>query len=72
MNGAARQEIFEMYVSADGENWKEVFAGMSDGKTNGYEYFDVGGEEKYRYVKLVCHGNTLNTYNSLTEIKVYR
>lgn len=72
MNGAARQEIFEMYVSTDGENWKEVFSGKSDGKTNGYEYFNVGGEEKYRYVKVVCHGNTLNTYNSLTEIKVYK
>lgn len=72
MNGATRHEIFEMYVSADGENWKEVFRGMSDGKTNGYEYFNVGGEEKYRYVKVVCHGNTLNKYNSLTEIIVYR
>lgn len=72
ISGAARQEIFDMYVSADGNEWKQVFSGMSDGKTDGFEYISVGDGEKYRYVKLECHGNTLNSYNSLAEIIVYK
>lgn len=71
-NGTKRQEIFEMYVSKDGKEWKQVFTGMSDGKTDGYEYIPVDDGEKYRYVKLECHGNTSNSYNSLAEIIVYR
>lgn len=71
-NGSKRQEIFDMYVSKDGIEWKQVFSGMSDGKTDGYEYMPVGDGETYRYVKLECHGNTSNSYNSLAEIIVYK
>ena len=69
--GNARQEIFELYVSEDGEKWTEVFAGKSDGVTNGFEYHAVDNI-KAKYVKVVCHGNTVNSYNSLAEIKVYK
>lgn len=72
IRGSERQEIFEMYVSQDGENWKEVFAGKSDGKTAGYEYHPVADGNKYKYIRLDCHGTTANSYNSLAEIKVYK
>ena len=71
-NGHKRQEIFEMYVSADGKNWTEVFAGKSDGVTEGFEYHQVNAKTPCKYVKVVCHGNTSNSYNSLAEIKVYK
>ena len=72
VNGTARKEIFDMYVSKDGKEWKQVFTGMSDGKTNGFEYMPVDDNDTYRYVKLECHGNTQNSYNSLAEIIVYK
>ena len=72
ISGSKRQEIFDMYVSEDGREWELVFSGMSDGVTDGYEYMPVGGSKKYQYVKLVCQGNTLNSYNSLAEIIVYK
>lgn len=70
--GNERQEIFEIYVSEDGKNWNMVFEGKSDGVTNGFEYHTVTDKAKYKYVKIACHGNTKNSYNSLSEIKVYK
>lgn len=72
INGNARQEIFELYISEDGKNWIEVFAGKSNGQTSDFEYYTVTDKTKCKYVKVVCHGNTKNSYNSLAEIKVYK
>lgn len=72
INGHTRQEIFEIYISEDGKNWTEVFAGKSSGETEDFEYYTVTDKTKCKYVKIVCHGNTKNSYNSLAEIKVYK
>ena len=66
-----RSEKFEMYVSADGENWTEVFRGMSSGNTNTFERHNVNKTEKFKFVKIVGHGNTSNQWNSLGEIQFY-
>ena len=71
-NGDARQEIFELYISDDGKSWIEVFAGKSGGTTADFEYYTVTDKTKCKYIKVVCHGNTKNSYNSLAEIKVYK
>ena len=68
----SRREIFDMYVSKDGKEWKQVFSGMSNTNVDGFEYMPVGDGEKYRFIKLECHGNTSSSYNSLAEIVVYR
>ena len=36
------------------------------------EYVDVSSTDKYKYIRIDVHNNTGGTYNSLTEIKVYR
>ena len=59
-------------MSPDGDNWTEVFKGQSDGVTDGFEYVDVSSTDKYKYIRIDVHNNTGGTYNSLTEIKVYR
>ena len=71
-NGSKRNEFFDVYVSADNNNWIQVFSGQSDGVTNGFEYVPVSLEDKFRYIRIDCHNNTGGTYNSLTEIKVYK
>ena len=65
-------EFFDLYVSADGENWVEVFKGQSDGKTNGFEYMPVSQQGEFKFIRIDVHNNTGGTYNSLTEIKVYK
>ena len=37
-----------------------------------FEYVDVSSTDKYKYIRIDVHNNTGGTYNSLTEIKVYR
>lgn len=69
--GHLRSENFEMYVSEDGENWIEVYRGMSSGNTNTFERHNVSAEGKFKFVKIVGHGNTSNKWNSLGEIRFY-
>ena len=69
--GHLRSETFEIYISADGENWIEVFRGMSSGNTNTFERHDIAEEGKFKFVKIVGHCNTSNQWNSLGEIQFY-
>ena len=69
--GHLRAETFEMYLSSDGENWTEVFRGRSSGNSNTFERCDINADGKYKFVKIVGHGNTLNQWNSLGEIRFY-
>ena len=66
-----RAETFEMYLSSDGETWTEVFSGRSSGNSNTFERCDINADGKYKFVKIVGHGNTLNQWNSLGEIRFY-
>ncbi|NQX58652.1 heparin/heparin-sulfate lyase HepB [Paenibacillus qinlingensis] len=74
--GDIRQEIFQIKISEDEENWTTVFDGKSSGTTLNIEdvYFaPVQG----RYVRIVCNGNTASTtvpnngFNSLAEAVIY-
>lgn len=65
--GTVRVYTFDLYVSDDGVNWKEIFKGQkSDGKTNSFNMFDLSGV-KGRYLKYVGRGSTVNLWNSITE-----
>ena len=69
--GHLRAETFEMYLSPDGENWTEVFRGRSSGNSSTFERCDINAAGKFKFVKIVGHGNTLNQWNSLGEIRFY-
>lgn len=67
-NGSSRTYYFEIAVSEDGKNYTTVISdGKSSGKTNELETYDLGGV-KARYVKYIGGGNSLNLWNSVTEI----
>lgn len=67
--GHTRKTFIDILVSEDGINYKEVFTGTSNGKTDGLQNFKVN--EKARYVKLQSHGNDNGSmYNSIFEILV--
>ncbi len=71
-SGNQRKEKFEMYVSVDGVEWKEVFRGESDGVTDGFETHKMPAGTIGKYLKIVGHGNTSNDWNSLREIYIYK
>ncbi len=70
LEGDLRREVFEILVSDDGMDFTEVFRGESNGKTAEVEEFPVNGSG--RYVKIYCHGNNLNSWNSITEVIALR
>lgn len=71
-SGDKRSTIFEIEVSADGENWREAWAGQSSGETAELEQFMLENADGVRHIRVNCHGNTSNDYNSITETIVVK
>ena len=69
-SGDVRSTIFDIQVSEDSVNWTEVFSGQSSGTTTSQESFDFT-DLSGRYIRLDCHGNTSNDWNSITEVDIY-
>ena len=65
-DGKSRGMVFDIYVSDDQETFELVYSGQTSGTSNELESFpmDVSG----RYIKLQAHGNTIDKWNSYTEI----
>ena len=67
--GNQRRATFAIQVSLNGTSWTEVHRGSSSGTTlapEAYAFADVPA----RYVRLVGYSNTINSWNSITEVKV--
>ena len=64
--GDKRSTNIEIEYSTDGEIWRKAFDGASGGKFVMPEEFNV--DFTARYVRINCHGNNLNLYNSITEV----
>lgn len=63
-----RTTSFDLEVSDDGITWTKVLSHTTDGVTDGYEYIKL--DAKGRYIRLVGHGNSSNTWNSILEFGV--
>ncbi|MBD2846322.1 DNRLRE domain-containing protein [Paenibacillus sp. IB182496] len=68
-SGASRSTIFDIAVSADGDDWSTVYSGQSSGQTLELERFDFAPTPT-RYVRIIGYGNTSNAWNSLTEVEI--
>lgn len=69
--GDERSYEFRVEVSGDGSNWTEVRGQtFSAGVTDQFESFDVTDTEA-SWVRLVCYGNDVNDYNSISEVLVH-
>ena len=69
-HGNERISFFDVQTSADAATWTTVFTGQSAGSTTSYETYDVA-DSVARYVRIVGHGNSVNDWTSITEIRVY-
>ncbi|MBI5381891.1 MAG: discoidin domain-containing protein [Opitutae bacterium] len=70
--GDARRETFSVQVaSASGGPWTTVLDHVqSSGTTLGFETWDFA-DVSARYVRVVGYGNTVNTFNSMTEFEAW-
>jgi hypothetical protein len=57
-------------VSTNGSTWTPVFSGQSSGTTAGLQSFDFA-DVPARYVQIVGRGNSLNDWNSITEVEIW-
>jgi len=69
--GDARVATFDIQLSTTGASWTNVLTGArSSGATTALETYDFG-DATARYVRIVGHGNSVNTWNSVTETEVW-
>jgi hypothetical protein len=68
--GDQRTSRFDVQTSDTGSSWSTLYSGLSSGKTTALESYDVT-DWLGRYVRIVGHGNSYNTWNSITEVQIY-
>ena len=70
-SGNVRRSFFDLQVSGDGAAWTTVVAGgQSSGTTTAEETFDFADLDT-RYVRYLGHGNSINSWNSLAEVRLF-
>lgn len=67
--GNERSAGFRVQTSLDSINWSNRYIGNSSGKTADLENYDMT-DTLARYVRIVCRGNNLNTWNAITEVVI--
>jgi hypothetical protein len=67
--GSARRSLFDLQTSDNGSTWTTVLSGQSSGTTDAAEFFALPPVTA-RYLRYLGHGNTLNAWNSLTEVSI--
>ncbi|MBP3361482.1 MAG: discoidin domain-containing protein [Clostridia bacterium] len=64
--GDSRKNFYEIEVSDDGENYRNIFKGETSGTTADIEVVDIP-DTTARYIRYVTQGSTAGTWNSVTE-----
>ena len=68
--GGERKYNFEVQTSLDNEEWTTVINKVSSGTTAAPENYEASAHTYARYIKIICHGNNINYWNSITELDV--
>jgi hypothetical protein len=70
LNGDTRVSTFDVQLSTDGSTWSTVFSGSNSGTTLALETYNFSNTAA-RYARIIGHGNSVNTWNSITETEVW-
>lgn len=68
--GDSRQAIFDLEVSLDSVNWRNIYSGNSSGNNAYQEPYIV--EDSIKYMRYTGFGNTVNRWNSIIEARFYK
>ncbi|QEC43938.1 DUF7594 domain-containing protein [Pseudobacter ginsenosidimutans] len=69
-NGNVRASLFDLQVSNNGSSWTNVATGLqSSGTSTALETFSFT-QVQTKYVRILGHGNTVNAWNSYTEVVI--
>ncbi|WP_423735764.1 DUF7594 domain-containing protein [Chitinophaga caseinilytica] len=68
-NGNVRSSNFDIQASNNGSSWSTVAAGLSSSGTSlALETFNIPATQA-KYIRILGHGNSVNLWNSYTEVK---
>jgi hypothetical protein len=68
--GDIRTADYFIQVSSNGVSWKTIYTGKTSGKTTLLQVNDVA-DTALKYLKIVGYGNSINNWNSITELEVW-
>jgi len=69
-NGNTRTSTFDILTGTDGTNWTTAASGLvSSGTSLNLETFNITPRSA-KYARIVGHGNSVNAWNSYTEVKI--
>jgi len=70
-NGGQRTAYFDLQVSDDDVNWRDILIGAeSGGVSTNLETFDFT-DITAQYIRYVGHGNSANSWNSISEVEIW-
>lgn len=69
--GNERRYFFSVQVSLNGNTWTTIANDTSSGTSVFPETYRFAPRQA-RFVRLICRGNNLNTWNAITEVLVYK
>ena len=66
---------FDIYASKDNVLWEPILikaasCGFS-GDVHVFDFPEAKTEAEYLYIKIVGHGSSINTLNTISELKIY-
>lgn len=71
LNGTGRTSTFDIQTSTNNTSFTTVQANVTSALADGLQTFDFPDVDPARYVRIVGHGNSLNAWNSYTEVEIY-
>ncbi|KQX47178.1 lyase [Paenibacillus sp. Root444D2] len=71
LSGDTRTSSFDIQTSTDNVNFTTVQANVTSSLNTSLQTFDFPDVTPIRYVRIVGHGNSVNTWNSYTEVEIY-
>ncbi|MFD7521871.1 chondroitinase-B domain-containing protein [Paenibacillus chitinolyticus] len=71
LNGDTRTSTFDIQTSADNVTYTNVKTNVTSSLSAQLQTFDFADVSSVRYVRLVGHGNSVNLWNSYTEVEIY-
>ncbi|GGA01153.1 hypothetical protein GCM10008018_54400 [Paenibacillus marchantiophytorum] len=71
LNGSTRTSTFDIQTSPDNTTFTTIQANVTSSLVEGLQTFNFTDVASVRYVRIVGHGNSLNAWNSYTEVEIY-
>ncbi|MCR8635563.1 chondroitinase-B domain-containing protein [Paenibacillus radicis (ex Xue et al. 2023)] len=71
VSGDTRTSTFDIQTSTDNVNFTTVQTNVTSSLNTSLQTFDFPDVSSARYVRILGHGNSLNAWNSYTEVEIY-